>query len=199
MSGSLSLLRGQDMNGGFFSKKIAYNVGPQFTAHKDDVLFPQDYTLDKMSRLVPPPWHSHFDDGTFQLLLFSSWFSPSWQVRLLHTSPLRKPKYTKVKVPKINNTSAKQLRRATLPLPLPYKRPCQQSMLPHTHTRLTTCTLKNSTQGRLWFCSTVFNQLVLERKIVAQWSLYTMDKSWLSDQQRTKPLQVQSLVEQAQI
>ena len=51
-----------------------------------------------------------------------------WRVRQSHTHPVRNPKYTKVKVPstqdvpKINNTSAKQLCRAMLPLP--YKRPC---------------------------------------------------------------------------
>ncbi len=52
-------------------------------------------------------------------------------------------------IPKINNASAEQLHRATLPLPLPYKKPCcclpPQSMLPYTHNGLATCALANST------------------------------------------------------
>ena len=52
-------------------------------------------------------------------------------------------------IPKINNPSAKQLGRATLLLL--YKKAllplASQSMLPHTHNRLATCALANSTKA----------------------------------------------------
>ncbi len=51
-------------------------------------------------------------------------------------------------VPKINTLSGEQLCRATLPLPVPCKKPCcswPPRVCCHTHNRLATCALANST------------------------------------------------------